>query len=177
MEWSHDFCLSCDRQISEGAYCSQACRLADLEKAGASSEPSSPSYLSSSATSTSSYSSNASSHSAAGFHLPPALNFAAFRPQSSARPDYTGHASTTTSHSQHSYYYQQPQSHTYASHSEEPERVQRSLTPSSSRSSLSSISNYQASQGMSQQAASALRGYVSSLDQARDAKRRLHSRT
>lgn len=32
-EWSHDFCLTCDKQIEHGAYCSQACRLADLDKA------------------------------------------------------------------------------------------------------------------------------------------------
>jgi hypothetical protein len=31
MEWSLDFCLVCDRQTCGGAYCSQACRLAELD--------------------------------------------------------------------------------------------------------------------------------------------------
>lgn len=31
MEWSLDFCLVCDRQTFGGAYCSQACRLAELD--------------------------------------------------------------------------------------------------------------------------------------------------
>ncbi|OJJ74112.1 hypothetical protein ASPBRDRAFT_29254 [Aspergillus brasiliensis CBS 101740] len=30
-EWSLDFCLACDRQTLGGPYCSQACRLADLD--------------------------------------------------------------------------------------------------------------------------------------------------
>ena len=36
-----DFCLACDKQTTDGLYCSQACRLADLEKAGGSA-PASP---------------------------------------------------------------------------------------------------------------------------------------
>lgn len=31
-EWSLDFCLVCDRQTLGGAYCSQACRLAELDQ-------------------------------------------------------------------------------------------------------------------------------------------------
>jgi len=31
--WSPDYCLSCDRQTDGSCYCSQACRLADMEKA------------------------------------------------------------------------------------------------------------------------------------------------
>lgn len=30
-EWSLDFCLACDRQTSGGPYCSQSCRLAELD--------------------------------------------------------------------------------------------------------------------------------------------------
>ncbi|KAL4877239.1 hypothetical protein BJY04DRAFT_132934 [Aspergillus karnatakaensis] len=30
-EWSLDFCLSCDRQTLGGPYCSQSCRLAELD--------------------------------------------------------------------------------------------------------------------------------------------------
>lgn len=32
-DWSLDFCLACDKQTSEGVYCSQACRAADLHNA------------------------------------------------------------------------------------------------------------------------------------------------
>ncbi|KAJ5741998.1 hypothetical protein N7533_011407 [Penicillium manginii] len=31
-EWSLDFCLACDRQTSGGPYCSQTCRLAELDR-------------------------------------------------------------------------------------------------------------------------------------------------
>ncbi|KAJ5086300.1 hypothetical protein NUU61_007607 [Penicillium alfredii] len=30
-DWSLDFCLVCDRQTSGGPYCSQSCRLAELD--------------------------------------------------------------------------------------------------------------------------------------------------
>ena len=41
--WSLDYCLECDRQTSGAAYCSQACRLADLETYFCEPEPMSPS--------------------------------------------------------------------------------------------------------------------------------------
>ncbi|KAJ6036067.1 hypothetical protein N7540_000346 [Penicillium herquei] len=31
-EWSLDFCLACDRQTMGGPYCSQSCRLAELDR-------------------------------------------------------------------------------------------------------------------------------------------------
>lgn len=47
MDVFNEFCLECDRQTISGPYCSQACRLADLERASAccssASSPSSPS--------------------------------------------------------------------------------------------------------------------------------------
>ncbi|OCK81724.1 hypothetical protein K432DRAFT_294808 [Lepidopterella palustris CBS 459.81] len=163
MDWSHDFCLSCDRQIAEGAYCSQACRLADLEKAGTS-DPATPTNLSSSASSSSSYGSSSS-----GFYLPPAVNFAAYKTTSR-------HDSPPTSpnyyYATNAYFSQSAssQSRTALGLSSPPKR---SLTPSSSRSSLSSVSSSQPTQGLSVQAANELRGYVSSFDQVRDLKRRL----
>lgn len=33
--WAEDFCLTCDKQIHEGPYCSQTCRSADLDRASA----------------------------------------------------------------------------------------------------------------------------------------------
>jgi len=41
MDCFPDYCLACDRQIIDGLYCSQTCRLTDLERAG--STPTSPS--------------------------------------------------------------------------------------------------------------------------------------
>lgn len=64
-----DFCLACDKQTMEGLYCSQACRLADLEKAGSSAPPS-PSDLGSSEQSGWPFKSN-------GFTLPPGIDFGA----------------------------------------------------------------------------------------------------
>jgi len=163
LDWSHDFCLSCDRQIAEGAYCSQACRLADLEKAG-SSEPQTPMNFSSSASSTASYTSSSS----AGFYLPPAVNFAAYKTTTrlDSAPTSPNYYSTTPN----SYFYHaSPPSAAYGAGS--PSK--RSLSPSSSRSSLSSISSTQPTQGLSAQAAHELKGYVSSFDQTRDRKRRL----
>lgn len=41
-DWSLDFCIVCDRQTLGGAYCSQACRLAEIDRYSSDSEPSSP---------------------------------------------------------------------------------------------------------------------------------------
>lgn len=161
MEWSHEFCLSCDRQIAEGGtYCSQACRLADLEKAG-SMESQAPSNLSSSASSTTS----SSSH---GFYLPPAVNFTALKAPSTSRGFDMGHSSTTNNN-----YYSTAANHYYSapsSSSTSRQSQQRSLTPSSSRSSLQSAASQTAS-GISVQAAHQLNSYVRSFDQARDVRR------
>ncbi|GAB7342084.1 hypothetical protein MBLNU457_g0362t1 [Dothideomycetes sp. NU457] len=40
MDCFPDYCLTCDKQITDGIYCSQTCRLTDLERAGSS--PTSP---------------------------------------------------------------------------------------------------------------------------------------
>lgn len=148
MEWSHDFCLSCDRQMEGGTYCSQACRLADLEKAGQQQSA----QLSSSASSTSS--------SNNGFYLPPAVNFSQYKAPSTSRgfdmgPSSPGHYYSTAN----------------GSYFAPPTAGQRSLTPSSSRSSLSSNSSTTQS-GITAQAASQLNNYVRSFDQTREQKRR-----
>jgi hypothetical protein len=151
MEWSHDFCLSCDRQMEGGTYCSQACRLADLEKAGQQQSA----QLSSSASSTSS--------SNNGFYLPPAVNFSQYKAPSTSRgfdmaPPSPYHYYTTTNGS----YFAPPTA---------GQTSQRSLTPSSSRSSLSSNSSTSQS-GITVQAATQLNNYMRSFDQTRDMKRR-----
>lgn len=152
MDWSPDYCLSCDRQISEGAYCSQACRLADLEKAK------SPSQLSSSASSTGS--------STNGFYLPPAVNFSAYKAPTPSRGFDT------------SYHYYPTNNGTYfapaqsaSARSSQPQQQQRSLTPSSSRSSLASSTSQ--TTGISAQAASQLNYYARNFDQVREIKRRM----
>ncbi|KAF2280607.1 uncharacterized protein EI97DRAFT_446839 [Westerdykella ornata] len=160
MEWSHEFCLSCDRQITEGgAYCSQACRLADLEKAGTTTSQSS-SNLSSSASSTSS-----STH---GFYLPPAVNFVAFKTPTSSRGFDLGPSNSYNYAASNSSYY--APSHAAASSTSSPSQG-RSLSPSSSRSSLSSASSQPTTSGISPQAAQQLNSYVRSFDNARDVRR------
>ncbi|KXX80804.1 hypothetical protein MMYC01_202931 [Madurella mycetomatis] len=36
LEWTHEFCLSCDKQTDGATYCSESCRLADYEKTSSS---------------------------------------------------------------------------------------------------------------------------------------------
>ncbi|PSN68734.1 hypothetical protein BS50DRAFT_586161 [Corynespora cassiicola Philippines] len=164
MEWSYDFCLSCDRQIAEGGiYCSQACRLADLEKAGHA-DSQTPSQLSSSA------SSSSSSSSTHGFYLPPAVNFSALKTPSTSKGFDMGGPSSP-------YHYYPTNNGSYfapptATASSRQSSQQRSLTPSSSRSSLTSSAPHTTS-GISAQAANQLNGYVRSFDQVRDIKRRM----
>jgi hypothetical protein len=149
--WNNDYCLSCDRQMSEpSAYCSQACRLADLEKAGR--------------TTSVQLSSSASSSSSNGFYLPPAVNFSAYKAPSSSK----GFDMNPTS----PYHYYSTQNGTYfAPPTAARPSPQRSLTPSSSRSSLASTSS-QTQSAVSQQAATQLDSYMRSFDQTRDIKRR-----
>ena len=45
LDWTHQFCLACDRQTDGATYCSESCRLADYEKTSTSSTgPSSPTF-------------------------------------------------------------------------------------------------------------------------------------
>jgi len=108
MDCFPDFCLACDKQTMEGFYCSQACRLADLEKAG-SSAPTSPS------TSTG-YEGRQHNHSirASGFSLPSGFDFHA--PKSSTDHAQYHHSSGNVMDAQ----------------------KERILSPSTSRSSLAS---------------------------------------
>ncbi|EPS31876.1 hypothetical protein PDE_06834 [Penicillium oxalicum 114-2] len=39
-DWSLDFCLVCDRQTSGGPYCTQSCRLAELDRTSSTDSPS-----------------------------------------------------------------------------------------------------------------------------------------
>ncbi|KAK0793863.1 hypothetical protein LTR33_007176, partial [Friedmanniomyces endolithicus] len=70
MDCFHDFCLACDKE-SNGPYCSQACRMADLERASPPALPSSPTQAAPSRLSWSSLSPAPSSV----YVLQPAYNF------------------------------------------------------------------------------------------------------
>lgn len=164
MAWYHDFCLFCDKQTSEGAYCSQECRLADLERSGHS-EPVSPLNFTSSRGS--SWIPTYSTSSSNQFHLAPAINFAAYK--STANPTPTTTARTVYTH--------QP---TYSVSSTKSSSTARSSPPkrlssSSSRSSLSSISSSSSANGLTDADYSQLRDYSNSFDQVRTWKRRATS--
>lgn len=159
MDWSHDFCLSCDRQISQsdhGAYCSQQCRLADLERAStSSSSPTSEAAGWSTA--------QAAAVSSQGFYLPPALNFSSY---SSRQPVSAGSSPTSRSPV---YGYPTPSS-SYGS-----DRSSR-LYSSPSRTSLSSLQSYSQPlepSALSDKVKSELREYAGSFDHIRDWKRRM----
>ena len=164
MDWSHDFCLSCDRQISQsdhGAYCSQQCRLADLERA---------SSCSPSASSGDSWT-TPTPHGAStqGFYLPPALNFSSY----SARQPVSSASSPTT----RSPISANAPTHSYPSTSASYGGDQNSrLYSSPSRSSLSSLQSY-GQQGepaaLSDKVKNELRDYAGSFDHIRDWKRRM----
>jgi ECL1/2/3 zinc binding proteins len=94
MDWSHDFCLWCDTQTLAGSlYCSQACRLADLEKPG--STPTSPCFSffhdaapvdqASRQPHQQPRARSGAQRSSGQFHLPPPFDFAAYRAPASSR--------------------------------------------------------------------------------------------
>ena len=153
--WSLDYCLACDRQTAGGAYCSQLCRLADLETSSCGSEPSSPIQIQAP---TSAMPSARSLNN--GFFLPPAVDFSAYR-----RP-----SPPTAARSRPSSGYFSSSSNSRSSSS------LRILTPSSSHTSLHSASGSLGhDDSISSQAKSELRDYTNSFDQVRDLRRRKNS--
>lgn len=171
LDWSPDFCLSCDRQsVSGGAYCSQSCRLADLERAsGGSSAASSPQ------TSPTSWTAPASQGN--GFYLPPPLNFPAMsgRQSSSASSSPRGSISSSSTPSAGYPSAQQPTRNPYTSASYSQNGQTSTLYSSPSRTSLSSMqsTSQQDSGYLSDKARNELRDYASSFDLVRDWKRRM----
>lgn len=156
LNWAPDYCLACDKQTECETYCSQSCRLADLEKSSnwsGSASPITPSWTSS------------DSNRGSGFYLSPAFNFAAYK----APPTIPTWPVSGQSASQQTSYF----SPTSASQN----APSRTLSPSSSRSSLnststtSSTSSHQTS--LSEQARTELRGYTNSFDNTRNWRRRM----
>jgi len=171
MDWYPDYCLSCDREISQsghGAYCSQSCRLADLERASCRSGSSSPQA---GATSSSSPSwSGPTLPNSGGFYLPPPLNFSAMsgKQSSSSAASSPAARSPLSSTLPPSSQYSPP---SYISNGNRAPGLY--LSPS--RSSLSSLqsSTTQEPAVLSDKVKSELRDYASSFDHVRDWKRRM----
>jgi hypothetical protein len=149
MEWSLDFCLVCDRQTGGGAYCSQACRLAELDGFSMSSS-------SSSQTAT-------SKQTLIGGHNVgsklPAVNKSTVR-----KSQDMGSSEKSTTH----LFYQLVDTTSTLSHST------RTLSPSSSETSLSSLrSDSSRSTTISDRVWNELCDYASCFDHVRDWRRKL----
>ncbi|KAJ5112100.1 hypothetical protein N7532_000145 [Penicillium argentinense] len=114
-EWSLDFCLVCDRQTAGGPYCSQTCRLAELD-----------------------------------------------RPASDDNDAFSPRSREGASHSRSS---------TLDSNIDSP--AARSLSASSSQTSLSSLKSHSSNSTISDQLQDELRDYASCFDPVRDLKRRM----
>jgi hypothetical protein len=152
--WTHQFCLACDKQTDGATYCSESCRLADFEKTSStpSSGASSPGFVAPSYPWT-------QRQPQAKFYLSPAYDF--------SNPQPYGSTPVTQSFVA---VQQRPQSTTSTA---SPAAV-RSLTPSSSHSSLCSMqSNLSAdSTVLSDKARRELRAYAVSFEQVRLQRRR-----
>lgn len=161
--WSPNVCVHCEEPIlGEGTYCSQSCRLANLETSSCTSTKTNTPLTSSSST-------NASfSPRHAGFSLPPALDFSSHRTGS---PSSNGTGRSPYNQSTH---FSSPfPGNVNSSRFAPPPRV---LTPSTSRSSLSSLSSSSSQcSNLSDQARKELRSYSNSFDLIRNWKRRMAS--
>lgn len=154
MDWSHSFCLACDRQTEGSVYCSEACRLAEYEVAShAGSTASSPTAA------RSSVSWPVTKQSNNGFFMEPAYNFGNAQP----------YGTTPSPRSSHFFQTSRPQSSPGTLGSS-----QTILTPSSSQSSLFSMQSTHSSTStssepiqLSDESRKALRAYASSFDQSR----------
>jgi len=151
MDCFHDFCLFCDRDSPDGAYCSQQCKLADLERSN--SNPSSPS----------------SPVSRQSWNYPPTQRHDAYHQRQSSTPGYHAPTASSSSRPRSSYFMWDPsQQHS----SERAATNERQLTPSSSRTSLSSTTSLTSGGGITNTQAKQLAEYFGSFDAAKAAKRR-----
>ncbi|CZT24690.1 uncharacterized protein RCC_10417 [Ramularia collo-cygni] len=160
MDCFQDCCLFCDRDSPDGPYCSQHCRMADMEKSSISnsSSPTSPSAF------------RTELKRDARYQLSPALNFNQER-----TPGYDAPAATDSKRPRSSYFMWS----TPAQQHEHISSEERSLSPSSSRTSLSSTtsaSSLNSRSGFLPQTKKELQDYYSLFDQARAAKRRSSTR-
>lgn len=150
LSWEHQFCLSCDRQTDGPAYCSESCRLSDFEKSSTTGSPASSPSLASQNFGWS----TSKGHSK--LYLAPAYDFSNAQPYGSTpRPQ---------------------QSHSHSHQFTKPSNYGRTLTPSSSHSSLCSIQSTSStgSEGrqLSEKSRKQLQDYASSFEHARLQRRR-----
>ncbi|KAK3314983.1 hypothetical protein B0H66DRAFT_329276 [Apodospora peruviana] len=151
-DWTHQFCLACDKQTDGATYCSESCRLADFEKTSStpSSGPSSPAlngppYQ---------WSLSRPTTTSTKFYLSPAYDFSS--PQPSRTPKHTTSSPVDATRT--------PSGHV--------------LSPSNSHTSLcsmrsSSSAGLDAAQ-LSERAARELRAYAHSFESVRLQRRRSH---
>jgi len=147
-DWTHQFCLACDKQTDGATYCSESCRLADYEKTSStpSSGPSSPAFGSPSYQ----WTFPKPATSSAKFYLSPAFDFSS--------PHLSGRSSASPAE------IARPSGHV--------------LSPSASHTSLCSIrstssTGLDATQ-LSEKAARELRAYANSFESVRLQRRRSH---
>lgn len=148
-DWTHQFCLACDKQTDGATYCSESCRLADFEKTSStpSSGASSPALNGSAYDWTFSKPTTTSTK----FYLSPAYDFST--PARSARHTISSPVDTTRIPTQ-------------------------ALSPSNSHTSLCSMKSTSSagldSAQLSERAARELRAYARSFESVRLQRRRSH---
>ncbi len=180
MGWFPDFCLACDRQTGGASYCSQACRLTDLERGSLSSEPTSPVQPVRLAP-CSLMDQSPGSSSPMAFYLPPPVDFAAYRhPRSNRTPCAAPVQSPPTSAYPTLEPFHWNRLDMSSSRTDRPvqsrsDQSTTRLTPSSSQTSLVSLRSTTSSvdeSHLSDKIRTELRDYARSFDQTRDLKQR-----
>jgi len=144
LDWTHQFCLACDKQTDGTTYCSESCRLADYEKTSTpSSGQSSPGLTDS--TSSYPWSFSKPTTTSRPLYLAPAYDFSNPRPYgSSQRSQSTGSTLAVNT-----------------------------LSPSNSHASLCSIKSTSSTDSqLSEKATRELRAYARSFESVRLQRRR-----
>lgn len=155
LEWTHVFCLTCDKQTDGTTYCSESCRLAEYERTSPSTSSSAPSSPGFTGPSSYPWSFTKPTTTSTKFYLSPAYDFSNARPYGS-----TPQTSTLRGES--------------ASLATPTGRV---LSPSSSHSSLCSMRSTSTNgsdptQQLSEKAKRELLAYASSFENVRLQRRR-----
>lgn len=159
--WCSDFCLACDQQTYGTAYCSQTCRLADLEISTPGFESTSP--RSRHRRREGSYFGHAN-YSSSSQSTGPSMSVGHSKATRRTTKQGTADARDTTSQ----YLFGK-----IISESQSPSAANGCVSPSSSGGSLSSLQSSSSVQGrLSPQTMNALKSYADSFDRSRDLKRK-----
>lgn len=100
-DWTHQFCLACDKQTDGATYCSESCRLADYEKTSTPSSGSNSPALMGPSFEWSFSKPTTTTTTSTKFYLSPAYDFSSPRPSSRtarATSESTRILSPSTSH-------------------------------------------------------------------------------